>query len=1047
MQHAAVVRVADRADAGRIQCCPGSGGARWIRIRHTRRGRLRPGRNRRAGDHHRFDLAIGGARRLRGRHRIVLQPDDGARVAQEIREQAHRIAFLQVLGDALERGQQAAVVADQQVREVARETRERVLNRRQRRAEVVLQRRLHEIAGGLHEVGDDRDQARAVAGRRCGRRVRGSYGRRQRRTVGRIVANAADVNQPSGAMQEVRFLTARRNLPARALVRILPRARRHVANRRRRRAETEAIVADLVVPGLVPVHQRRAGGVVRIGVIQRFDAEELDRVRVALGRHARAVHARADRARHDIGAPHRDLMVAEGRVQQHFVVRALERRVIGDVVGVAVVLGAVPQHLDQREQGVAVQLVLIRQIDRHREDVEIHAAREQRGVVHAQHAQRTAVDVLGRRDHHAAVDAALAVAVVVDLAVVEHRLATDAERLVRSETLRVAQQARQEQLVQHALLRAVRHRREIGHVHGHGQHVGQIARGEAEPVGGAEHHVVFFAEAPQLLLADLAVVAEQAVAVQRRPRRFQVGRGGARKRLAGQRGFGDAAGEGRGQFAAAIRQAVAVNAALRIRRVWRIGRVIEQPVRRTAHFDGGEQRAALDLRLQLRRQPVDQLAQRGLPVGGRRIGRYHVARHRERALDFTCLLGVRVLDDLGHLEARRAAEGADAAVGIFFLAEVADEGVVAHVAQTADVVVGAGDGEIPGEVQRCVAHDARIGEHREHAGFELRAAALHLRQLRCDLVAAGAERRLRGNRSAALSLQLAQHDDITAPFLEVNRRPDDERRAHQARARHHGIGLAEFAAGHSQQGRSGEIDLGPDRMPLAGCRVDHKDRRIGIVVLRQIRDRHCALDASVVFDCDAGHVGHDHLARREAVVAVPLGRVDRLAGGVARHGQRIEIDALPGSALRRRLRAARGRGHRKVIAREREQAVRRIQQVAAARLRFERGARQRRVELGRRVGSAGTEHAAGVFRQSALHADVVERCFRIEQRAELLGAATRAALAGVSALDVINALADVVEDAGFGQRVLAGGDGRRQILRAILVEQAVVAFDAQQRRG
>ena len=236
-------------------------------------------------------------------------------------------------------------------------------------------------------------------------------------------------------------------------------------------------------------------------------------------------------------------------------------------------------------------------------------------------------------------------------------------------------------------------------------------------------------------------------------------------------------------------------------------------------------------------------------------------------------------------------------------------------------------------------------------------------------------------------------------------------------------------------------------MPLAGCRVDHKDRRIGIVVLREVRDRHCALDASVVFDCDTGHVGHDHLARREAVVAVPLGRIDRLAGRVARHGQRIEIDALVGSALRRRLRAARRRGHRKVIAREREQAVRRIEHVAAARLRFERGARQRRVELGRRVGSAGTERAAGVFRQSALHADVVERCFRIEQRAELLGAATRAALAGVSALDVINALADVVEDAGLGQRVLAGGDGRRQILRAILVEQAVVAFDAQQRRG
>ena len=63
--------------------------------------------------------------------------------------------------------------------------------------------------------------------------------------------------------------------------------------------------------------------------------------------------------------------------------------------------------------------------------------------------------------------------------------------------------------------------------------------------------------------------------------------------------------------------------------------------------------------------------------------------------------------------------------------------VVAHVAQATDFVLGAGDGEIPGEKQRLIACHTHIRprQHREHVLFECGAALCKLRQLRVGAVA------------------------------------------------------------------------------------------------------------------------------------------------------------------------------------------------------------------------------------------------------------------------------------------------------------------------
>ena len=70
----------------------------------------------------------------------------------------------------------------------------------------------------------------------------------------------------------------------------------------------------------------------------------------------------ADGPRHHLGTPVRHLVIRKGRVQQHLIVRPTQRLVIGDVMGVAVVLAAIPQHLDQGKAEVSIQIVGVGQI-------------------------------------------------------------------------------------------------------------------------------------------------------------------------------------------------------------------------------------------------------------------------------------------------------------------------------------------------------------------------------------------------------------------------------------------------------------------------------------------------------------------------------------------------------------------------------------------------------------------------------------------------------------------------------------------------------------
>ena len=240
--------------------------------------------------------------------------------------------------------------------------------------------------------------------------------------------------------------------------------------------------------------------------------------------------------------------------------------------GVAVVLAAIPEHLDQREQEVAVERIGVGDVERHRVEVEVAAAAQEQRVVGAERAEDAALHVLRDRDHRAAEDPALAVAVVVDRAAVEQRRAARVlERGVRREPTRVAQQAREEREVEDPLLAAVGNHLEERQVDQRGRHVRQIAGREAEPVDRAEHVVVLAADVVDAVVGDRHAAVEQAVAVDARLR-------GA----AHERDLGDLAHVPRRHRADRIGQPVAVERALRITRIHGVGRVVEEPVRRRA---------------------------------------------------------------------------------------------------------------------------------------------------------------------------------------------------------------------------------------------------------------------------------------------------------------------------------------------------------------------------------------------------------------------------------------------------------------------------------
>ena len=83
---------------------------------------------------------------------------------------------------------------------------------------------------------------------------------------------------------------------------------------------------------------------------------------------------------------------------------------------VAVGLTAVPQHLGQADLHLPVDLVRVVGVADRRVPVVVDAPVEQGAVVHARHAEHGARPLLGDRGDRATEDAALAVAVVGDVA-------------------------------------------------------------------------------------------------------------------------------------------------------------------------------------------------------------------------------------------------------------------------------------------------------------------------------------------------------------------------------------------------------------------------------------------------------------------------------------------------------------------------------------------------------------------------------------------------------------------------------------------------------
>lgn len=99
------------------------------------------------------------------------------------------------------------------------------------------------------------------------------------------------------------------------------------------------------------------------------------------------------------------------------------QRIVGQPVGVTVGLTAIPEHLDQIEDQRPRSFIRIRRIENLGELVEVDRARQQGRVVHRRHAKRRAGEVRGNRGQRAAHDPALAIAVVVEGAGIEHRAA------------------------------------------------------------------------------------------------------------------------------------------------------------------------------------------------------------------------------------------------------------------------------------------------------------------------------------------------------------------------------------------------------------------------------------------------------------------------------------------------------------------------------------------------------------------------------------------------------------------------------------------------
>ena len=153
------------------------------------------------------------------------------------------------------------------------------------------------------------------------------------------------------------------------------------------------------------------------------------------------------------------------------------------------------------------------------------------------------------------------------------------------------------------------------------------------------------------------------------------------------------------------------------------------------------------------------------------------------------------------------------------------------------------------------------------------AALFDLRDERRDHVPVDLERTAGRDDAAVRALQPAQPDDDAVSRREVARGPDDERARRVTR-------------------RVG-VQLGEERPPFTGGRVEQHDRLIRVERTRDVGDRR----GTGLGEVDAGDEQEDRGSRREPVVAVVLRRVDR-GRGTRRRGPRRSTEVDPAAGVR-----------------------------------------------------------------------------------------------------------------------------------------------------
>ncbi len=255
-------------------------------------------------------------------------------------------------------------------------------------------------------------------------------------------------------------------------------------------------------------------------------------------------------------------------------------------------------------------------------------------------------------------------------------------------------------------------------------------------------------------------------------------------------------------------------------------------------------------------------------------GREQEARHVEgpfhAAGDFP---RVGFVFDARDLEAGRDPLGD--AIGEVGVAELG-EGVVAHVELAFGVVGVAGDREVPRQVQ-ARALDALFFEFREQF-FEVRATNVDGFLFAGDVVPVVAEADGRFQRFVCCVREVAQRHDVAVPRGEVDRRMDLQ----------HGVGGV----------RGVRVDLNPDRPAFLGHGVDHDHRRVGVLVLADVIDRHGLARVHVGSSVDARCLHEDHRPGAEAIRSVVGRGFDVGAVHVRGHGFVAQVHPPAGLAGR-----------------------------------------------------------------------------------------------------------------------------------------------------